>query len=168
MPVTLNPIRNRLNILKNIKVSGLDGSFNGYYKKIPKKSCEICGETRYLEKCHIIPRSLDYFTARIPNPKENILILCPNCHKYFDTGALKPEELDKIKDKVLSTITNFYKGVEGIYKQGVKQFNLGSNNIETGLNYIDETILKKTRNKWLKNLIKEKQLSSIGAQEARA
>lgn len=43
--------------------------------------------------------------------------------------------------------------------QGVRQFNLSSEQETQGIDYINETICKKTRNKWLKNLIKEKQLT---------
>ena len=58
-------------------------------------ACEICGENRTIDCCHIIP-------ARFGGEfnEENILYLCPTHHRLFDRGKLTLEEIKKI---------NFYK-----------------------------------------------------------
>lgn len=54
-------------------------------------SCEICGENRSIDRCHIIPAKLGG-TARI----DNILILCPTHHRLFDRFMLTKKEYASI------------------------------------------------------------------------
>ena len=49
--------------------------------------CEICGESRVLHLCHIIPRSLGGNSA-----PENLLTLCANHHHLFDRHILTADE----------------------------------------------------------------------------
>ncbi|MFH1023283.1 MAG: HNH endonuclease signature motif containing protein [Planctomycetota bacterium] len=53
--------------------------------------CEICGENRSADSCHIIPR--EFGGAAAPN---NILYLCPTHHRLFDRHMLFKEEWGKI------------------------------------------------------------------------
>lgn len=55
-------------------------------------SCEICGQTRTVQQCHIIPRS-----SGGANKTSNYLILCANHHHLFDHYRLTKFEWDKIK-----------------------------------------------------------------------
>tara|TARA_B100000315_G_scaffold212604_1_gene210065 strand:+ start:322 stop:1203 length:882 start_codon:yes stop_codon:yes gene_type:complete len=54
-------------------------------------SCSICGEQRKVDKCHIIPRSLNG-SDRITN----IIYLCPTHHRLFDRGLLSKKEWETI------------------------------------------------------------------------
>ena len=66
-------------------------------KKLRKFKCQFCSTqiqkangNYYIEACHIKPKSeggKDYLN--------NILILCPNCHKLFDYGNRETEEYTK-------------------------------------------------------------------------
>lgn len=53
--------------------------------------CEICGESRAIEECHIVPREIG--GGSLPR---NILHLCPTHHKSFDKGVLAKEEWNRI------------------------------------------------------------------------
>lgn len=65
-------------------------------KKLRNYKCQFCGKiilkkdgTKYIEACHIKPKSkggCEYIN--------NILILCPNCHKEFDLGNRDEEWID--------------------------------------------------------------------------
>lgn len=63
-----------------------------YARNVP---CEICGENRTIDRCHIIPTR---FGGEFN--EGNILYLCPTHHRLFDRGKLTVEEIKKI---------NFYK-----------------------------------------------------------
>jgi hypothetical protein len=53
--------------------------------------CEICGENRVVDICHIIPRRIKEI-----HTIDNILFLCPTHHRFFDDCMLFKEEWDKI------------------------------------------------------------------------
>ena len=64
--------------------------------------CEICGEKRFTQRCHIKPRS-----EGGNNEDKNILILCPTHHVILDNWLIKSrgnqftdEEYLKIKHKL--------------------------------------------------------------------
>lgn len=50
------------------------------------KKCEKCGYDKHVEVCHIKPiHSFDLETSlEVINDKNNLIILCPNCHWEFD------------------------------------------------------------------------------------
>jgi HNH endonuclease len=49
--------------------------------------CEVCGENRSIDKCHIIPDKLG--GAKV---EENLLFLCPTHHRLFDRFMLSKAE----------------------------------------------------------------------------
>ncbi len=53
--------------------------------------CEVCGENRVVDICHIIPRRIKG-TQKI----DNVLFLCPSHHRLFDACMLTKEEWDKV------------------------------------------------------------------------
>ena len=53
--------------------------------------CEICGENRVVDTCHIIPRRV-----KGAQKVDNVLFLCPTHHRLFDTCMLSKEEWDRI------------------------------------------------------------------------
>ncbi|PIQ91516.1 MAG: hypothetical protein COV70_03365 [Parcubacteria group bacterium CG11_big_fil_rev_8_21_14_0_20_39_22] len=59
------------------------------YKQRPP--CEICGEHRKVEFCHIIPRQIGG-----SDRETNILYLCATHHSCFDKGVLSKEEWEAI------------------------------------------------------------------------
>lgn len=68
-------------------------------KKLRKHKCQFCGKVinredgrPYIEACHIKPKADGGNEA-----PDNILILCPNCHKEFDLG--KREKLYHSSEK---------------------------------------------------------------------
>ena len=75
------------------------------------EACEICGESRALDFCHIKPSHADG-----PTDKLNVLILCSTHHRCFDKGLLTQPEFEKVKNKVRaaevlhSWACNYYQG----------------------------------------------------------
>lgn len=65
--------------------------------------CEICGENRAIDVCHIIPSRLRG-TKRL----DNVLLLCPTHHRLFDRCMLIEEEWDKIDWSRKSKRAQFY------------------------------------------------------------
>lgn len=66
-------------------------------KQLGITSCEICGETRALDFCHIKPDAEDGAVA-----KENALVLCKTHHDCYDKGLLTREEFIRVRDKIRS------------------------------------------------------------------
>lgn len=56
--------------------------------------CEICGENRAIDQCHIIPSALGGKLEA-----DNLLYLCPTHHRLFDNTMLSHQEWDKINWK---------------------------------------------------------------------
>ncbi len=65
--------------------------------------CEICGENRAIDKCHIIPARYGGVLSL-----ENILLLCPTHHRLFDRGQLSLKEIKKIKFERKSKWASLY------------------------------------------------------------
>lgn len=61
----------------------------------PNEKCAICGFDRYVEMAHVFPsmRGGGY-------DEENIIFLCPNHHRLFDSHGLTQDELDKLDNYV--------------------------------------------------------------------
>lgn len=59
--------------------------------KNEQRICNCCGYTKHVEVCHI--KSIQEFdnaaTLTEINNKQNLKLLCPNCHWEFDNGLLK-------------------------------------------------------------------------------
>jgi len=55
------------------------------------RPCEICGEIRTTNVCHIVPRS-----SRGKLVPDNLFILCPTHHFLFDHSRLSREEFAKL------------------------------------------------------------------------
>ena len=56
--------------------------------------CVNCGYDDYIEICHIKPVK-DFKKCNLVeiNHPDNIVALCPNCHKQFDNGKITLEEI---------------------------------------------------------------------------
>jgi hypothetical protein len=72
-------------------------------------ACEICGETRALDFCHIKPSSKGGLVA-----EENCLILCQTHHHCYDNGLLSQTEFLLVRDKVRQAEKN-YMWTNGFY-----------------------------------------------------
>lgn len=59
-------------------------------------SCEICGENRSIDFCHIKPAA-----DGGPITATNCLVLCPTHHRLFDSNELADIEFEKIINKVV-------------------------------------------------------------------
>jgi len=67
----------------------------GYFKQqfVKDKKCVVCGWDKCLDCCHIIP------AAKGGTYEEsNLVVLCPNHHRLFDSGKLTIQELNLIKE----------------------------------------------------------------------
>jgi len=96
------------------------------FEKSQNIPCEICGENRVIDACHIIPRR-----AQGSRAYDNILFLCPTHHRLLDACMLSREEWGKIDwirknvearifaDEVVKVAhARFWKKVEaGIYRR---------------------------------------------------
>lgn len=60
------------------------------FKHLKGQSCQVCGYDKHIEFCHIkaIASFSENTIVSTINSKENIAILCPNCHWEFDNGLL--------------------------------------------------------------------------------
>ncbi len=60
--------------------------------KIPMV-CMSCGYNKHVEICHVKPISefAEDSTLSVINDKENLLVLCPNCHWEFDNKLISIE-----------------------------------------------------------------------------
>jgi hypothetical protein len=81
------------------------------YKFKKNKVCEMCGFERALDAAHIVPH-IKGGTME----DSNLLALCPNHHRLFDTKKLTLEEAKKISYKV----NNYMDYVHPKYKQRIK------------------------------------------------
>ena len=71
-------------------------------EKVTRNNCQICNFDRYVERCHIIPKSLGG-----GNTSLNILYLCPNHHKLLDYGLLNKEELVYIEHFLIALVEHY-------------------------------------------------------------
>lgn len=80
-------------ITENIKFTKAlyDRNPNIPFDKAQNTPCEICGENRSIDRCHIIPNNIG---GKLEN--HNILYLCPTHHRLFDRFVLTKDEWDKI------------------------------------------------------------------------
>jgi len=63
--------------------------------------CAICGYTKYIEVCHIIPKAIKGSDDPI-----NLIPLCPNHHKSLDYGLLNREDVAIIESRLLELLRN--------------------------------------------------------------
>ncbi len=89
--------------------------------KETKPICQICGNSRYVEKCHIIPRCTDRVLKMAKRQEANILYLCPNHHKYFDKGLLTEEEFALIESSIRHAIEELLPVVRKVWSFPLKK-----------------------------------------------
>ena len=74
----------------NNKYSRIRSSARAVFKDLLKESCQICGYDKHVELCHI--KSISSFEentlVKEINSKDNLIMLCPNCHWELDHGLL--------------------------------------------------------------------------------
>lgn len=58
---------------------------------IAVEECQICGEKRAVQKCHIMPSHLG------GNRRDNLITLCPTHHFLFDHNRLSRGEFERIR-----------------------------------------------------------------------
>ena len=73
----------------------IDPATKGRLKNLLKQQgidkCELCGYDRVLDIAHVIPK--------VKGGKlllNNVLLLCPNCHRLFDCNLLTEDEKEKL------------------------------------------------------------------------
>ena len=61
------------------------------YHNGPPTHCEVCRYGKFVEICHIKPVASfpDEATLEEINAHDNLIALCPNCHRELDAGLLK-------------------------------------------------------------------------------
>ena len=74
-----------------------------YSIKEYNRPCQICGEKRIINLCHIVPRS-----DGGDNDALNLLLLCPTHHFLFDYARLTKNEFDKISMSSMLDETKAY------------------------------------------------------------
>ncbi len=93
------------------------------------KPCEICGENRSTDMCHILPDQLGG-----PKNIDNLLILCPTHHRLFDSHILSRSEYAQldwstksepaqvyVETVIFKAQQSFWKQIdEGLYESHVK------------------------------------------------
>ena len=63
------------------------------FRSHERPPCKICGFNRYIELCHITAAANSG-----TNDNNNLIYLCPNHHRLFDTHKLNKQELSKLDD----------------------------------------------------------------------
>jgi len=70
---------------------------NQYYRRLEKRieeGCEICGYDKFpILELHHIDDNYYLFKNRKNNSDNNIIVLCPNCHRLVRKGFISLEEL---------------------------------------------------------------------------
>lgn len=92
--------------------------------------CEICGFSRYVEKCHIIPKRLGGGRKII-----NTVVLCPTHHKLLDYGLLNNEEIFMIENKIINLCNN------DSVRKNMKQLEYLYSLLETDRNITPKTLI---------------------------
>ena len=72
--------------------------------------CQICNETRGIQKCHIVSRKLDNILKEAK--KFNTLELYPNHHWAFDHNLLTEAEYNKIQGRIRTMLHIFNERME--------------------------------------------------------
>ncbi len=96
---------------RKIMENGEKGGFDFEYKNVRwgeiisnrNTPCEICGENRSTDQCHIIPRKYGGTLNA-----DNILILCPTHHRLLDRFMLSRAEYASIKWNLKSRPSQYY------------------------------------------------------------
>lgn len=109
--------------------------------------CEICGENRSIDKCHIIPAQLGG-TKTHPN----LLYLCPTHHRLFDRFMLTEEEWNRIdwskKDKesqqystliTIETMKKFWENLSEKKHQKIKTYE--SDDVQPFYKYVTHKLI---------------------------
>ena len=130
-----------------------------YIKQNPP--CEICGEYRTIDRCHIIPRK---FGGTLNN--DNTVLLCPTHHRLFDRFMLSKEEYATLNWSLKSKPSQYYietitlnnhklfwdKIAKGeystipFYEQFNKEWNIYKYTLEEILNrFIDNNSIRRTK-----------------------
>lgn len=88
------------------------------HKKLVKNlgKCEICQFDRAIDRCHFIPMRLLKVLVSLDKNKsllmsysgKNIIYLCKNHHWLLDHWQLEKEEFDKIKDRIIEFLKEFF------------------------------------------------------------
>lgn len=86
---TIGEYRNRLSIVgkhKSWRHAHIRLAAKKYLREAAKKACEVCGYDKHVEVAHIVPiySFPDNALIREVNHKNNLKLLCPNCHWEFD------------------------------------------------------------------------------------
>lgn len=74
-----------------------------------KFGCEICGDNRVVDRCHIVPNRMGAGLSL-----DNMFTLCPTHHRLLDEGMLSKEEFSKlnISDKSADAKKYFKRVIE--------------------------------------------------------
>lgn len=76
-----------------------------------RDKCIICGESRIIQRCHIIPKRLIHRNGVNKDLYDfegrNTIILCPTHHKLFDTWKMNDKELDIIDPYIKAILNDF-------------------------------------------------------------
>lgn len=82
------------------------------------KKCLICGETRYINNCHIFPKC---FFSGVKGSEDlyekggkNNVLLCPNHHYFYDNFLLTKDEAKILEEKCKEVFSECVRRVRNI------------------------------------------------------
>jgi hypothetical protein len=78
-------------------------SIGDHHREVYGDACSLCGWSRCVEYCHIIPAK-DGGTIH----PDNIVVLCPNHHTLFDRGLLSEDETQQLAERVAVASSSEY------------------------------------------------------------
>lgn len=74
-------------------------------RQIGITECQLCGHSRRLDLCHIVPQRWGG-----PTVPENCFVMDSTCHGLFDHGGLTEEEKAKLEAKTMAAYKDFGQG----------------------------------------------------------
>lgn len=90
-------LRGQSNVSVNDKIRHLNRQWNSY---LTYGKCQVCSYNKHVELAHL--KAVSQFDKKSllkeVNNKDNILVLCPNCHYEYDNGLLSLEDIGIRKD----------------------------------------------------------------------
>lgn len=74
--------------------------------------CYLCGYSKHVDRCHIIPKSICKFVEQLQEYKgfgnANIIYLCKNHHWELDHELLSGDDFTKVVEYILNGDKEFY------------------------------------------------------------
>jgi hypothetical protein len=100
------PTSDRAYVNEDYVLSTMPNLITSENLSVQKAKCQVCGENRGVDVAHIIPRNITgglmKCRKQLAKPligdsyRDNVFVVCPNHHRFFDRGLLHKSEFEKL------------------------------------------------------------------------